>query len=285
MVGFAGESFLEVRLPDYERAGRFLSLYLAAAAVFWIAVAPLLCTRKEEKIIIRKVKEELVQNNKKTKRKKGSKRSDASNSSSSSSPGPMVETVRTTEKTIPPYVSAVSTLGFALTAGYLVLAVSPHNAFAPRGVFQAPLFTAEECAKVVEMAHAAADANYQRASKDISAGETNVNATAKALAEEEPVGWQKTRHGSYPTTDLNLVTDPFTASDRAWIGNLLDRRLAPLLSRVFGVPPTAIRANDLFVVRYDHDKRSKLVRHTDDSDISFNMLLNRDFEGTLLDHG
>ena len=95
----------------------------------------------------------------------------------------------------------------------------------------------------------------------------------------EPVGWQKTRHSTYPTTDLNLVTDPFSREARQYISQKLDRRLAPLLERIYGVTPRAIRANDMFVVRYDAKERPFLEKHTDDSDISFNILLSDDFEG------
>ena len=35
----------------------------------------------------------------------------------------------------------------------------------------------------------------------------------------------------------------------------------------------------IFVVRYDHDKQPNLVSHTDSSDVSFNILLNDEFEG------
>ena len=61
----------------------------------------------------------------------------------------------------------------------------------------------------------------------------------------EPYGWQKTRHGIYPTTDLNIITDPFTKDDREWISNILNARLAPLIERIYGIPSSSIRANDV----------------------------------------
>ena len=111
-------------------------------------------------------------------------------------------------------------------------------------------------------------------------------AEANSTLLQEPVGWQKQRHDSYPTTDLNLVTDPFTNEDRLQLSLWLDRRLAPLIGRIYGIPVEAsIRANDMFVVRYDHEnsahQRSFWRNHTDDGNISFNVLLNTEFEGEL----
>lgn len=81
----------------------------------------------------------------------------------------------------------------------------------------------------------------------------------------------------------NLVTDPFTREDRSWISHRLDSRLSPLLERAFGIPASSVRANDMFVVRYDAMEgaghRQYLRNHTDSSDISFNILLNDEFEG------
>jgi hypothetical protein len=83
-----------------------------------------------------------------------------------------------------------------------------------------------------------------------------------------------------------------------WLQERLDARLAPTLSRIYGIPASAIRANDvsrkrspilrislskpfsqMFVVRYDRDYRAHLTNHTDDADISVNVLLTDDFEG------
>jgi len=81
----------------------------------------------------------------------------------------------------------------------------------------------------------------------------------------------------------NLITDPFTPEDRAFLSERFDARLAPLIERTFGIPARSIRANDLFVVRYDAAEggghRTFLKNHTDSSDISFNILLNDAFEG------
>ena len=67
---------------------------------------------------------------------------------------------------------------------------------------------------------------------------------------KDPSGWKKDRHISYPTTDLNLVTDPFTTEDRAYLAERLNARLAPVVERVFGIARGAIRANDVSIGLY-----------------------------------
>ena len=96
-----------------------------------------------------------------------------------------------------------------------------------------------------------------------------------------PAGWKKDRHTFYPTTDLNLVSDPFNTSDREWLASILDARLSPVMERAYGVFRGAIRTNDMFVVRYDggEEGQDRLRKHTDSSHLSFNVLLNDEFEG------
>ena len=94
----------------------------------------------------------------------------------------------------------------------------------------------------------------------------------------EPYGWQKLRHGQYPTTDLGVGDDPFTRDDLEWISQILNRRLAPVVARIYGVPEHSLVSNDIFFVRYD-DQQALLERHEDASDVSFNILLTEDFDG------
>jgi hypothetical protein len=89
----------------------------------------------------------------------------------------------------------------------------------------------------------------------------------------------KKRKGKHPTTDLNIAQDPFTTQERQWVRQLLDQRLAPTISRIYGIPPLSIRADDLFVVRYTENNRRSLEKHIDGADISVNILLSDDFEG------
>jgi 2OG-Fe(II) oxygenase superfamily. len=77
---------------------------------------------------------------------------------------------------------------------------------------------------------------------------------------------------------LNVVID-FEEEDKSTIGQILDARLGPLLERIYGVSKDSLRTNDMFVVRYDGEGQQSLGMHTDGCHISFNVLLNDDFEG------
>lgn len=159
-------------------------------------------------------------------------------------------------------------LGLAVLVFLILRSSNNRNA---RTIWEAPLLTAEECRTVLEMAQEVARENLGRKEE----GQDDDEALLR-----DPVGWRKDRHRSYPTTDLNLVTDPFTKEHRDVLERLLNLRLAPLLARIFGIPIKALRANDMFVVRYDGDNgQGSLNRHTDSSHISFNILLNTEFEG------
>ena len=52
-----------------------------------------------------------------------------------------------------------------------------------------------------------------------------------------------------------------------------------MLERIYGISQQAIRADDMFLVRYDGDGQQHLARHRDGTIISINILLNDDFEG------
>jgi len=294
---FAGEHFLRVKLPNYEGESFVTAGWLIAATIFWCIVAPLFFMKTEEAS-----PSEAANGNQKERSRitKGSGRK----KTQKATPPPSAriqQSEQTTSATkvvgeppvryIPFQANLLACSGLLLSFVFILMK-SPYNAYTPRRVFQAPLLTVAECETILAMADAAAKLNYKAAKKKPS---KNNNETSEALL-REPQGWQKTRHGSYPTTDLNLVTDPFTKEDRKFLTNLLDRRLAPLISRVYGIPERAIRANDMFVVRYDapddenddsennSGKRAQLANHTDSEDVSFNILLNSDFEGKM-EHG
>jgi hypothetical protein len=252
---FGGEDFLQGDLLlDYEKIRRSLTIKLGSAALFFLILIPLLALgismddqESDKQETTNKNKAKAIESKKKL-AKKG----------------------EPSEKTS---IASYSLGGFFFVAGYLLLSESPNNRLTARSVFQAPLFTREECRHILDLADHAAARNYE-AALAITPEEANATITAW---KKEPLGWGKMRHGNYPTTDLNMVNDPFTKQDREWLGDLLDRRLAPTLARVFGIPTNSIRANDFFVVRYDAGHRIKLDNHTDDSDISVNILLNEDF--------
>lgn len=301
-------------LPHYEAARRELTYELAAALAFWFLLVPVLGTwlilREEEghrrererqrqrQLLLRQQQNvRKLPSDKKNKNKNGT--ADFASSKSNSGDDEEESIIDTTAATSNSNNNSNSLACFVLagslvTSGYLLGKHSPDNAVAARGVFVAPLFTRDECDLLLQKAHAAARRNYDDASKVLeaaaaAAGEgasselSSANRTIDVAVAESlklaPEGWQKKRHGGYPTTDLNLVADPFTTEDRKWLADKFDARLAPMLSRVYGIPPASIRANDMFVVRYDAVGRASLDIHTDSSDVTINVLLNDEFEG------
>jgi hypothetical protein len=176
-----------------------------------------------------------------------------------------------------PTVTTVSIVGCIVTLLLLIVLLSPYNTYVARRVFHTPILTLEECQRIIDMSHVAARNNLQLFKRRRPDGFTKEE---ELLINEEPYGWQKLRHESVPTTDLNLVTDPFTYPDQQWVRHLCDVRIAPVLSRLYGIPIRSIQAQDIFVVRYDaNSTRHKLKQHTDDGDISFTIYLNSEFTG------
>ena len=171
-------------------------------------------------------------------------------------------------------------LGWIITVLLILTLVSPYNnSYTARRIFQTPLLTNTECQDIIQMSHEAAMKNvqnYQRYHPDDFSEEEEL------MLYEVPYGWQKLRHAKVPTTDLNLITDPFTYEQQQYIVQRLGQvRMAPLLSRLYGVPIRSIQARDIFIVRYDGNSTSryKLKKHTDGGDISFTIYLNTDFTG------
>ena len=168
---------------------------------------------------------------------------------------------------------------------FALIATSPNNITTARRVYQAPLLKLSECQMIIDMAKRAAERNAKIAqaglalpivsSDEIDDEEKRIEYT-KLL--QWPQGWKKDRHTSYPTTDLNVVVD-FEKEDLDVLSKLLNARLSPLLERIYGISKDSIRANDMFVVRYDGAGQQALNPHTDYSHISFNILLNDEFVG------
>ena len=271
-------------LPDYEGAAVRLPMYLIGSCIFWLLVFPLFFARSDSS----HDDDDNITNKDQTK--------DASISKKTRS--------EETPKMIPFWTTPLAVVGLVVTSILLVLYGSPYNAWLARRIFVAPLFTTDECQNILLRAHAAAQRNAQQAHLELELAKnstdhpsststtTSTNETTPADTWESllrpPVGWSKLRHKSYPTTDLNLVTDGFTSEDRAYVASLLDQRLAPLLSRLFGIPMRSIRSYDMFVVRYDAAATTdddndtapqiQLPQHTDSGHMSFIVNLNHDFE-------
>ncbi|GFH61535.1 hypothetical protein CTEN210_18011 [Chaetoceros tenuissimus] len=166
---------------------------------------------------------------------------------------------------------------------FSLILFSPQNHETARRIFQSPMLRPHECKTIIEMAESVATRKYREAIATKNELENqyfknmdDIHHIDKLL--QWPEGWSKDRHGSYPTTDLNLATD-FDQKSKRYIQTVLDARVSPLLERIYGITQEAIRADDMFLVRYDGNGQQHLARHRDGTIISINILLNGDFEG------
>jgi hypothetical protein len=266
--GFPAEFLLTEHPPDYPRERINVIIYLVAVFLFFSVFVPTLFAEvaKEENTETKAPQEPPVQESTTTSTKKSAKKS-VKRMKKEAAPSSKAVVVPEKEETPPPVVvyeiRAAVTLQCCLACmfflAWILLKLSPDNYYTTRGVFQAPVLTREECQTILKMADVAADISYKEAKSveamynllppsegedEDDAAERQLDDTVKGLL-QEPVGWQKFRHGNYPTTDLNIVTDPFTKEDRAFIKEKLDARLSPILQRIWGIPPSAIRANDV----------------------------------------
>ena len=286
----SAQRYVTAKIPKYDQDCQTVTKYLIVAAILWILVCPLLFSKKIPNEETQKGAGRVNGSRRRSKQAHDYK-SPARSEQPSASPDEVPA-----ERSVSIWVNFLCCGALLISAVMLVLCSSPYNEYLSRRVFLAPLLTPDECDYIVQMAHRAAARNVElvRAQQESSKNGTDVaNTTYSPSLLKEPAGWQKDRHTSYPTTDLNLVTDPFTAEDHAWLQeHVLDSKVAPQLSHIFGIPASSIRANDLFIVRYDATKQQSkqnttgkrpfLANHTDDSMISINILLNRpnvDFVG------
>jgi hypothetical protein len=239
MSKFGGEEFLDVPLPNYGLASVQMTTVLTVCACLWLWIRRYFLTVDKMKHAAKVLVQAL----------------------------PIM------------CMLGVAFLGFLVTGVWLLLVLSPHNYFTPRRVFEAPILNKAECDYIITMAHNAANRTFDEWDRKRILDGNDFDDESDIL--KDPIGWQKKRHNNYPTTDLNLVTDNFSKEDQEWLGDIMDRRLAPTVSRIFSVPTSSIRANDMFVVRYDGGgkRQAFLKKHTDNVHISFNLLLNDDFQG------
>ena len=73
-------------------------------------------------------------------------------------------------------------------------------------------------------------------------------------------GWTTSRHYAVPTTDIPVHE---VTSVRQWFNVSLRDRLWPLLAGQFGVPSSALRVIDAFVVKYTAGSQCSLPLHCD----------------------
>jgi hypothetical protein len=277
--GFPAEHLLTAPLPEYERERLGVVIKLIATFVFFIVILPTMMATTSNPVAESKDSAESSSS------KEGSSSKAASKADEKSSKRhkkrkqqpiiiPNEEKEEATPKAtkeeetivveVNPLTTFVSVIGCMIFMTLVLIQHSPDNYYTPNGVFQAPMLTKDECLEILQMADTAAASNYENA-KSVQAmyelmgtnnnntaggggGENNrmveANDTVKGLIKDPP-GWNKVRHAAYPTTDLNLVTDPFTKEDREWIKQKMDARLSPIIQRIYGVPPSAVRATDV----------------------------------------
>ena len=117
------------------------------------------------------------------------------------------------EQFLEPRSDIPSTLGVMVFTLLILMVKNPHNSFSSRRVFMAPLLSRAECDHIMNMANSAAKKNYERAINSADGEGTSAdNRKNYEVLQREPHGWQKNRHGAYPTTDLvssaaNKVTE------------------------------------------------------------------------------
>jgi hypothetical protein len=250
---YAGEAFLSTHLPDYDSDRMYLIVQLILVFLSWVVVLPVMMATPLDPLESSAPPINNGENNPLSKAKKVTSKSTRKKGKGNKikSEGNTTEKQDEEEALSPVQEISTSTnmiciVGFLLTFCYMIVTGSPDNRYTTRGVFEAPLLSPEECQFLVDLAEKAALKNYELA-------KTSSNKNQKLLL-EHPAGWQKKRHRLYSTTDLNLVTDPFTKQDRKWLQQKLDARLATTIQRVYGVPISSIRANDVsnFEVAYTY---------------------------------
>ena len=274
---FPGEKYLLEDLPDYGSERQMLIVKFFLTFLFWTMVVPSFLaseqrvasgdgsgsgntspkvastttttksssrtTRKTTTTTVVKVHQRKTKKQSRTSKKNEPKNGQNDDSGSTQPVGDTDSNDGGTVKVVDGHVNLLCLFAFLLHTTYLLVNSSPDNYYTSRTVFESPLFSQRECDYLVDMAERVAGRNYDLAQKFV---ETNSVEDPTMLGYlKEPYGWQKTRHKFHSTTDLNLVTDSFLDEDRAWIQQRLDARLAPTLERIFGVPPSAIRANDV----------------------------------------
>jgi hypothetical protein len=324
----AGEEYISQELPDYASERQSFVIKLFLAFIGWTMVFPIMMAKERRVsstsdrttlIDTSSIDQNTTSSTKQTLLSHSSKKTQKNKRSADdikpTKLTPPASAARSTVKVVNRQLNTLCSFCFVVHAIYMLLLTSPDNSFASRTVFETPLFSTQECQYLIQMAERVASKNYEMAQQRMHSMDTTVASgaagTTNSLTAEQwnatltdylqqPYGWQKKRHLSYPTTDLNLVTDPFTREDRAWVQQRLDARLAPILERIFGVPESAIRAKDvssgvisipafslvfslsniqIFLVRYDGDRQAHLPRHYDDGSITFSTLFSDGFEG------
>jgi len=239
-MNFAGEAYFQTNVPDYDAYIQNVLYVTIGLVILCLVILPTVVgiqiksRAMKEFLLLRESvndKKKQVKQKKNKQSKKGSKHDDYDNDDKmkkefehyiDANPKKKLE-LETREKDAMRYLQCVNLLCVLIVL--CMMAFSPHNWFTSRGVFQSPMFTAEECRYVIDIAHRAAERTYE-AHKHLSEDEDS------DMILSNPRGWRKMRHSTYPTTDLNIVTDKFDPEDRRWLQQKMDARLAPMVNFV-----------------------------------------------------
>jgi len=311
------EEYLAANLPDYEKERFQIVIKVCASIFLFIFVLPYIfatkkvsasdtnCDKEQKHMdtqkdaVLTSPSKKISKNKKKI--RNGTKQKPHDVSPQHGKESPQSSTVDKPQETdaveFSAIISNILTL-LCILFIFCILFFSKNNLFPARTILQAPMLTRDECKHIIDIANKAAKVNAENAQKekdlfmlanpdfnpysslDNIRDPDTIKFTKLKVLLKEPSGWHKDRHAAYETVDLNIVTDPFTAEDRTWLAERLNSRLAPLIEKGFGIFRGAIRANDIFVVRYDAaNGQANLRMHTDGSHVSWNILLNDEFEG------
>ena len=277
------EEYLAANLPDYEKERFHIVIKICASIVLFIFVMPYFfatkkvsandnnnanCDKEQQNTDPQKnptlpSSSKKISKNKK-KIRSGTKEKHVSPQSSTDDD----KSQETDAVEFSAIISNILTL-LCILSIFGILFFSNNNLFPARTILQAPMLTRDECKHIIDIANKAAKMNAEKTQKekdlfslenpdfnpyksiDNIRDKDTIKFTKWKVLLKDPSGWHKDRHAAYETVDLNIVTDPFTNEDRKWLAERLNSRLAPLIEKGFGIFRGAIRANDIFVVRYD----------------------------------
>ena len=211
------DHYFEDVLPKYEAQCAALAFVLIVTSFFWIILFPYVVIKlffEPEQPAVEETKPK-VEPPTTSKQRKGKGKKNGEKKAAVKKPA--VEEPVPEPPSVPVVVPALASFACMVTVFLELMLLSPYNTFVPRGVFQAPLLTPLECEELINISMAVAHRNQQAALKEKELFEISgekMNKTMEGLL-LEPEGWQKYRHQNYPTTDLNIITDPFSKVSRS----------------------------------------------------------------------
>jgi hypothetical protein len=183
---FAGEKWLQAKLPNYEYEYLRLWVLLGFTTGFLALsiVLPYIVASKNRYVVTITTKRIDHQRNEKNMESKKVK--------------------NVVVRDVPLYAKVGSFLGIVVALIMITRLVlkSPNNTFVVRRVFEAPLLTESECSLIIDMSERAAERNIVKANETLEDlakhwkdYEEEPEYIESNLLLEKPQGWQKLRHG------------------------------------------------------------------------------------------